>query len=55
MNSKVKQFFFEKKNQKTFAPLRAALQTPGTAGQKFFAELFYKKATASFPNLGFQQ
>jgi hypothetical protein len=41
-----KKFFFEKKNQKTFAPLRAVLKTPPNPGQKFFAELFYKKATA---------
>jgi len=45
-----KKFFFEKKNQKTFfAPLRAVLKTPGTPGaKKFFAELFFKKATSCF-------
>jgi len=69
-----KQFFFEKKNQKTFAPWCAWLVPvmPAQAGihdfrasshpallncpffsnsrkrQKFFAELFFKKATASF-------
>jgi len=47
-------FFFERKNQKTFAPLRAVLKTPMPSGQKFFAErrpregLFFKKATAFF-------
>jgi hypothetical protein len=41
-----KKFFFEKKNQKTFAPLRAVVETPGPTWQKVFAELFYKKATS---------
>jgi hypothetical protein len=41
-------FFFEKKNQKTFAPLRAVVKPPGSPEQKFFAELFYKKATSYF-------
>jgi hypothetical protein len=36
----------KKSNQKTFAPLRAVLETPGA--KKFFAELFFKKATAYF-------
>jgi hypothetical protein len=36
--SKIKKFFFEKKNQKTFAPLRAVLKPPGSPEQKFFAE-----------------
>jgi hypothetical protein len=27
--NKSKKFFFEKKNQKTFAPLRAVFKTPG--------------------------
>jgi NADH-quinone oxidoreductase subunit I len=35
-------FFFEKKHQKTSAPLRA------DKNQTFFAELFFKKATSSF-------
>jgi hypothetical protein len=53
VNKQVKQFFFEKKNQKTFAPLRAVLKAPGTPGaKKFFAELFFKKATSSFLYLG---
>jgi len=43
-----KQFFFEKKNQKTFAPLRAVLKTPGTSGAKKFCGAF-SKATACFP------
>jgi hypothetical protein len=33
------------RNQKT-SPLRAVLKTPSAPEQKFFAELFYKKATA---------
>jgi hypothetical protein len=40
-----KKFFFEKKNQKTFAPETEVLETPMAPGQKFFAELFFKKAT----------
>jgi hypothetical protein len=41
-------FFFEKKNQKTFSPLRAgfgprAAQTRREAEQKFFARFFSKK------------
>jgi len=42
-----KQFFFEKKNQKTFAPLRACVATPvphtREAEQSFFASFFSKK------------
>jgi len=42
-------FFFEKKNQKTFANLGHGLfQQRGLNLQKFFAELFFKKATAFF-------
>jgi hypothetical protein len=37
-----KQFFFEKKNQKTFAPEGTVLETPGAQEQKVFAELFSK-------------
>jgi len=41
-----KRFFFEKKKQKTFAPLdRVFVTTRGPDSQKFFAELFFKKAT----------
>jgi len=42
-------FFFEKKNQKTFATLGLGRRN-GSAPleQKFFAELFFKKATAFF-------
>jgi len=41
-------FFFEKKNQKTFGPLRAAfgphaVQTPREAGQKFLRAFFKKR------------
>jgi hypothetical protein len=36
-------FFFEKKNQKTFAPLRGALKTPGSPEQKSFCGAFFKK------------
>jgi len=40
-----KNFFFEKKKQKTFGPLRAALAlpTPREAVQKFFWLLFFQK------------
>jgi hypothetical protein len=44
-------FFFEKKNQKTFAPKGMGSFTHEASGQKFFAELFYKKATASLPSI----
>jgi hypothetical protein len=37
--------FLKKKNQKTFAPLRAVLKTPGTPGAKKFCRAF-SKATA---------
>jgi hypothetical protein len=43
---KRKRFFFEKKKQKTFDLGRQLLKTPRSQGQKFFAELFFKKATA---------
>jgi hypothetical protein len=36
-------FFFEKKNQKTFAPLRAALKRPGAKINKVFLLLFVHK------------
>jgi len=41
-----KRFFFEKKKQKTFVSLdhRCSL-IPALQEQKFFAELFFKKAT----------
>ncbi len=40
-------FFFEKKNQKTFAPAglcRAGAKASGAEYQKFFGALFFKKA-----------
>jgi len=43
-----KQFFFKKKNQKTFAPLRAALKPTGA---KKFLRSFFQKATACLPFL----
>jgi len=43
-----KKFFFEKKNQKTFAPLRAALKQPGLKTNKVFLLLFVHKKK-SFP------
>jgi hypothetical protein len=46
-----KKFFFEKKNQKTFAPGGMGGSNTSVSGQKFFAELFYKKATACLPFL----
>jgi hypothetical protein len=44
-----KMFFFEKKNQKTFAPLRAVLQTPGTKKIKVFLLLFVHKKKCFLP------
>jgi hypothetical protein len=45
-----KKFFFEKKNQKTFVSFyTGCCNVPRE--QKFFAELFYKKATACLPFL----
>jgi hypothetical protein len=41
-----KQFFFEKKNKKTFVLRSPALKHARPHEQKFFAELFYKKATS---------
>jgi hypothetical protein len=38
--------FFEKSNQKTFVLGFPVLKTARAQEQKFFAELFYKKATA---------
>jgi len=38
-----KKFFFEKKNQKTFAPLRAVLKPPGAKTNKVFLLLFVHK------------
>jgi len=38
-----KKFFFEKKNQKTFAPLRAVLKTPEAKTNKVFLLLFVHK------------
>jgi hypothetical protein len=40
---KAKEFFFEKKNQKTSAPLRAVLKQPGTKTNKVFLLLFVHK------------
>jgi len=45
-------FFFEKKNQKIFGPLRAlfgppAFQTPREAAKSFFASFFSKKEVLS--------
>jgi hypothetical protein len=37
---KGKKFFFEKKNQKTFAPLRAVLNQPGTETNKSLLRSF---------------
>jgi hypothetical protein len=43
LTSKGKKFFFKKKNQKTFAPLRAALKMPGSKMNKVFLLLFVHK------------
>jgi hypothetical protein len=40
---KRKQFFFEKKNQKTFATWRTLPERSATAVQKFFASFFQKR------------
>jgi hypothetical protein len=42
-----KQFFFEKKNQKTFDPLGSALATPRLQSRKSFLLLFFKKEVLS--------
>jgi hypothetical protein len=41
-------FFFEKKNQKTFGPLRA-LPARGAPTDKSFLLLFFKKEDSSLP------
>jgi hypothetical protein len=48
---KAKQFFFEKKNKKTFDPLRAGFgrAKPTRSGQKFFCCFFFKKSSACVP------
>jgi len=48
LNEGRKQFFFEKKNQKTFVGFCTGFGNVSRK-QTFFAELFFKKATASFP------
>jgi hypothetical protein len=46
-----KEFFFEKKNQKTFfAPLRAVLKHPGTEINKVFLLLFVHKKKFLLPS-----
>jgi hypothetical protein len=44
-SKKIKQFFFEKKNQKTFAPLRAYVPPAGgtSHAQSFFCVFFVHK------------
>jgi hypothetical protein len=49
MKLKVRMFFFEKKNQKTFAPLvRDGVTSCGLDLQKFFCFFFFKKRSACF-------
>jgi hypothetical protein len=43
-----KEFFFEKKNQKTFATWRTPPERSATAVKKFFGS-FFQKRTASLP------
>jgi hypothetical protein len=50
--SEGKKFFFEKKNQKTFAPLRAVPKHPGTEINKVFLLLFVHKKKCLLPLLG---
>jgi len=45
---KGKKFFFEKKNQKTFAPLRAVFNQPGTKQIKFFCFFLFTKRSPYF-------
>jgi hypothetical protein len=40
-------FFFEKKNQKTFASLRTLVEMSATAKQKFFASFFQKRSLSA--------
>jgi hypothetical protein len=48
--SEGKTFFFEKKNQKTFAPLRAVLNAPGSKTNKVFLLLFVHKKKCFLPS-----
>jgi hypothetical protein len=41
-------FFVKKLRKKLLQPLHWKFQRPPASGQKFFAELFFKKATAYF-------
>jgi hypothetical protein len=43
MHKRRKQFFFEKKNQKTFANGARGRPTTGLNRQKFFASIFQKR------------
>jgi hypothetical protein len=47
MAAGIQKFFFEKKNQKTFAPLRAALKHPGTKTIKVFFFFLFTKSMPS--------
>jgi hypothetical protein len=49
MSEASKQFFFEKKNQKTFAPLRAGVTPAGVTSknQSFFCFFFVHKKEES--------
>jgi hypothetical protein len=49
-----KQFFFEKKNQKTFVIWRTLPERAATAVQKFFASFFQKRRPSSLA-VAFQQ
>jgi hypothetical protein len=51
MQGRRKPFFFEKKNQKTFAPgaCGVAVPDPVSPGAKVFCALFFKKAPLSLP------
>jgi hypothetical protein len=49
--NKSKKFFFEKKNQKTFAPLRVVLKPPQAQINKVFLLLFVHKKKFFLPYL----
>jgi hypothetical protein len=44
-------FFVKKLRKKLLQPLHGMFQRPPAPEQKFFAELFFKKATACWPFL----
>jgi hypothetical protein len=50
MREESKTFFFEKKKQKTFAPLRVVLKPPVAKINKVFLLLFFQKKKSFLPS-----